>query len=102
MLNLTWTAIERLRKLIEEHPEDPVVRITLRDLDDQRLSMAITLEPAAQEEDEVQHIEGLTIALERRSVHRTNGMTVDYRESQGFSFVHPPPNELGLIMPSSN
>jgi len=56
MLNLTWTAIERLRKLIEEHPEDPVVRITLRDLDDQRLSLAITLEPAIQEEDEVQHI----------------------------------------------
>ncbi|MCE3224032.1 MAG: putative Iron-sulfur cluster assembly protein [Nitrospira sp.] len=102
MLNLTWTAIERLRKLIEEHPEDPVVRITLRDLDDQRLSLAITLEPSAQEEDEVQHIEGLTIALERKSVHRTNGMTVDYQEAKGFSFVHPQANELGLIMPSNN
>ena len=102
MLNLTWTAIERLRKLIEEHPEDLVVRITLRDLDDQRLSLAITLEPSAQEEDEVQHIEGLTIALERKSVHRTSGMTVDYQEAKGFSFVHPPANELGLIMPSSN
>jgi Fe-S cluster assembly iron-binding protein IscA len=102
MLNLTWTAIERLRKLIEEHPEDPVVRITLRDLDDHRLSLAITLESAAQEEDEVQHIEGLTIALERRSVHRTSGMTVDYKDPGGFSFVHPPANELGLIMPSSN
>ena len=102
MLNLTWTAIERLQKLIEEHPEDPLVRITLRDLDDQRLSLAITLEPAAQEEDEVQHIEGLTIALDRSSVHRTNGMTVDYREEKGFSFVHPPAEDLGLIMPSSN
>ena len=102
MLNLTWTAIERLRKLIEEHPDDPVVRITLRDLDDERLSLAITLEPATQEEDEVQHIEGLTIALDRTSVHRTNGMTVDYQEAKGFSFVHPPGNELGLIMPSSN
>ena len=102
MLNLTWTAIERLQKLIEEHPEDPVVRITLRDLDDQRLSLAIMLEPAAQEEDEVQHIEGLTIALDRSSVHRTNGMTIDYREEKGFSFVHPPAEDLGLIMPSSN
>jgi len=102
MLNLTWTAIERLRKLIEEHPEDPVVRITLRDLDDQRLSLAITLEPAIQEEDEVQHIEGLTIALERSSVHRTNGMTVDFQAEKGFTFVHPQANELGLIMPSSN
>ncbi|MCC2643747.1 MAG: putative Iron-sulfur cluster assembly protein [Nitrospira sp.] len=101
MLNLTWAAIERLRELIEEHPEDPVVRITLRDLDEQRLSLSITLESAAQEEDEVQHIEGLTIALDRTSVHRTNGMTVDYQE-KGFTFVHPPGNELGLIMPSNN
>ena len=102
MLNLTWTAIERLRKLIEEHPEDPVVRITLRDLDDQHLSLAITLEPAAQEEDEVQHIEGLTIALDRASVHRTNGMTVDYQEREGFTSCIRRRNELGLIMPSNN
>jgi Fe-S cluster assembly iron-binding protein IscA len=102
MLNLTWTAIERLRKLIEEHPEDPVVRITLRDLDEQHLSLSITLEPAALEEDEVQHIEGLAIALDRASVHRTNGMTVDYQEREGFTFVHPQGNELGLIMPSNN
>ncbi|MBA2486028.1 MAG: hypothetical protein H0V35_08005 [Nitrospira sp.] len=102
MLNLTWTAIGRLRKLIEEHPEDPVVRITLRDLDEERLSLSITLEAAAQEEDEVEHIEGLTIALERASVHRTNGMTVDYQEAKGFSFVHPPPGQLELIMPSNN
>ncbi|HNP82594.1 MAG TPA: hypothetical protein PKN47_14115 [Nitrospira sp.] len=102
MMNLTWSAIERLRKLIEEHPEDPVVRITLRDVDQQRLALSITLEPAALEEDEVQHIEGLTIALERSSVHRTNGMTVDFHADKGFTFVHPPADELGLIMPSSN
>ncbi|MCS6289287.1 MAG: hypothetical protein H8K10_09955 [Nitrospira sp.] len=102
MLNLTWTAIERLRKLIEEHPDDPVVRITLRDVDAQRLSLSITLEPAAQEEDEVQHFEGLTVALDRASVHRTNGMTVDFQTDKGFTFVHPPAEELGLIIPSSN
>ena len=102
MLNLTWTAIERLRKLIEEHLEDPVVRITLRDLDDQRLSLAITLEPAIQEEDEVQRIEGLTIALDRASVHRTSGMTVDYQDGRGFTFVHPSSSDAGLIMPGRN
>ncbi len=101
MMNLTWTAIERLRKLIEEHPEDPVVRITLRDVDAQRLSLSITLEPSAQEEDEVQHIEGLTVALERGSVHRTNGMTVDYRDGR-FNFVHPSASDQDLIMPSRN
>jgi Fe-S cluster assembly iron-binding protein IscA len=102
MLNLTWTAIERLRKLIEEHPEDPVVRITLRDVDAQRLSLSITLEEAAREEDVVEQIEGLTIALDRSSAHRTNGMTVDFQAEKGFTFVHPQANELGLIMPSSN
>lgn len=102
MMNLTWSAIERLRTLTNEHPEDPVVRITLRDVDEQRLSLSITLEPAAQEEDEVQHIEGLTVALERASVHRTNGMTVDFQAGKGFTFVHPPAEDLGLIMPSSN
>ncbi len=102
MLHLTWTAIDRLRKLIKEHPDDPVVRITLRDLDDNRLSLAITLEPAAQEEDQVQHIEGLTIALDRASVHRTTGMMVEFQEAKGFSFVHPPPGALGLIVPSIN
>mgnify|MGYP001042370008 FL=1 len=102
MLNLTWAAIERLRQLVEEHPQDPVVRITLRDVDDTRLSLSITLESAAQEQDEVQEVGGLTVAVERRSVSRTNGLTVDYREGGGFSFVHPPATDLGLIMPGRN
>ena len=32
MLNLTRTALERLRALIREHPDDPVVRIAVRDV----------------------------------------------------------------------
>ncbi|MBA5868845.1 MAG: hypothetical protein GDA68_02385 [Nitrospira sp. CR2.1] len=102
MLTLTRTALERLRTLIQEHPEDPVVRITLRDVNTQRLSLSITLEATIHEDDAVEQIDGVTVALDRASAHRTDGMTVDYREPGGFSFSHPPGEELGLIMPSRN
>ena len=101
MLTLTQKAVDRLRALLLEHPEDPVVRIAVRDVNEQRLSLSITLEAAVREEDVVEQIEGLTIALDRSSAHRTGGMTVDYQAGR-FSFAHPPANELGLIMPGRN
>ncbi|MCC6965413.1 MAG: hypothetical protein IT391_03905 [Nitrospira sp.] len=102
MLTLTPKAVDRLRALLLEHPEDPVVRIAVRDVNAQRLSFSITLEEAAREADVVERIEGLTIALDRSSAHRTSGMTVDFQAGKGFLFAHPPADELGLIMPSSN
>lgn len=102
MLHLTRTALERLRTLIQEHPEDPIVRIAVRDVNTQRLSLSITLEATTREDDAVEQIDGVTVALDRASAHRTNGMTVNYREPGGFSFAHPPAEELGLIMPSRN
>ena len=102
MLTLTQKAVDRLRALLAEHPEDPVVRIAVRDVNAQRLSLSITLEEAAREEDVVEQIEGLTIALDRSSAHRTSGMTVDFQAGKGFMFAHPPVNDLGLIMPGSN
>ncbi len=101
MLTLTQKAVDRLRALILEHPEDPVVRVAVRNVNAQRLSLSITLEAEARDDDAVEQIEGLTVALDRASAQRTSGMTVDYRDG-GFSFVHPPANELGLIMPSRN
>ena len=50
-LTLTQKAVDRLRALLLEHPEDPVVRIAVRDVNAQRLSLSITLEEAAREED---------------------------------------------------
>ncbi|MCW5798770.1 MAG: Fe-Sbiosyn domain-containing protein [Nitrospira sp.] len=100
MLTLTQKAVDRLRALLLEHPEDPVVRIAVRDVNEQRLSLSITLEAAVREEDVVEQIEGLTIALDRSSAHRTSGMTVDFQANKGFLFAHPPASELGLIMPS--
>ncbi|CAE6724879.1 MAG: hypothetical protein H8K06_17360 [Nitrospira sp.] len=102
MLTLTQTALERLRTLIQEHPEDPIVRIALRDVNAQRLSLSITLESTTREDDAVEQIDGVTVALDRASAHRTSGMTVDFQADKGFLFVHPPANELGLIMPGRN
>ncbi len=102
MLHVTWNAVAHLRTLVEEHPEDPVVRVMVRDLDDRRLSFSIVLESAPQPEDEVQHLDGLAVAVDRASVHRMDGMTLDYDATKGFTFLHPPPADLTLGMPSTN
>jgi len=95
MMHVTLSAIEKLKALIEEHPEDPVVRVTLRDLDDTKLSFSIVLDSSAQPEDEVQELDGVTIAIEGASAPRMDGIMLDYREPDGFKFLHP--NDPGLI-----
>jgi iron-sulfur cluster assembly protein len=88
MIAVTVAAIARLKAIQVNHPEDPVVRISVRDLDDSRLSFSITLEANTLPEDDVQHIDGLTIAVDRRSAPRMEGVTVDYTETDGFRFLH--------------
>ena len=103
MLNVTLSAIEKLKALIEEHPEDPIVRITLTDVDDARLSFSIVLDNAAQPEDVVQNLDGVTIAIENKSAPRMDGITLDYREPDGFKFLHPDdPNMIRLTLPQLN
>ena len=60
----------------------------MRDLDDSRLSFGITLEANTQADDDVQQIDGLTIAVARRSAPRMEGVTVYYTEADGFRFLH--------------
>jgi Fe-S cluster assembly iron-binding protein IscA len=88
MIAVTVAAIARLKAIQVNHPEDPVVRISVRDLDDSRLSFSITLEANTLPEDDVQHIDGLTIAVDRRSAPRMEGVTVYYTETDGFRFLH--------------
>lgn len=88
MISLTLAAIARLKAIQLHHPEDPIVRISVRDLDDSRLSFSITLESNAESSDTVQQIDGLTIAMDRRSAARMEGVLVDYSESTGFRFLH--------------
>ncbi|HET9961482.1 MAG TPA: iron-sulfur cluster biosynthesis family protein [Nitrospiraceae bacterium] len=102
LLHLTWKAVEHLRKLVQDHPEEPVVRVQVRDLDERRLSFSIMLDSTAHPEDEVQHIEDLAVAVDRTSVHRMDGMTLDYEAGKGFVFLHPPSNDMNLIMPHNN
>ena len=89
MIAVTPAAIRQLRKLVAEHPDDPIVRLTLHDLDEQRLGLGITLEAMPQPDDEIQDCDGLTVAVEARSAARMDGITLDYREPEGFKFLHP-------------
>ncbi|MGH7257959.1 MAG: iron-sulfur cluster biosynthesis family protein [Nitrospiraceae bacterium] len=95
MMLMTRTAVEKLRTLIQEHPDDPIVRVAVRDLDETRLSFTITLDNTTQPTDDVQEIGGLTIAVEGASAPRMDGITVDYAEPSGFVFLHP--DEPGTI-----
>jgi len=88
MIAVTVAAIEKLKAIQVHHPEDPIVRISVRDVDHSRLSFSITLEATTQPDDEVQQVDGLTIAVDRPSAPRMEGVTVDYSESDGFRFLH--------------
>lgn len=88
MISVTVAAIAKLKAIEANHPEDPVVRISVRDVDHSRLSFSITLEAAAQPDDLVQEVDGLTIAVDPLSSPRMEGVTVDYSESGGFRFLH--------------
>ncbi len=104
MIIVTQTAIDKLKALLAEHPEEKVVRITVKDLDDRRLTFGLTLEEAAQPDDAIQVIEGLTVAVEGQSAQRMDGMTVNYREPGGFTFLHPSPPAMPddlILRPSS-
>ena len=103
MLHVTIAAIERFKALIKEHPEDPIVRVTLRDLDETKLSFSIALDSSIQPEDDVQELDGVTIAVEGKSAARMDGITLDYREPDGFKFLHPDnPDLIKLTLPQLN
>ncbi|MEK6640414.1 MAG: iron-sulfur cluster biosynthesis family protein [Nitrospirota bacterium] len=88
MIAVTLAAITKLRAIQTHHPEDPIVRISVRDVDDSRLSFSITLEATTQPDDDVQQMDGLTIAVDRRSASRMERVTIDYTEASGFRFLH--------------
>jgi len=88
MISITVAAIAKLKAIQVHHPEDPVVRVSVRDVDQSRLSFSITLEATTQPDDHIQQVDGLTIAVDRPSAPRMEGVTVDYSESDGFRFIH--------------
>ena len=88
MIAVTIAAIAKLKAIQIHHPEDPIVRISVSELDDSRLSFSITLEANTRPDDDVQQVDGLTIAVDRRSAPRMEGVTVDYTEADGFRFLH--------------
>jgi len=101
MIIMTRSAIDKLKALLLEHPEENIVRITVKDMDEHRLTFGITLEEALRPDDQIQEVEGLTVAVEGQSVQRMDGMTVDYQEPGGFKFLHPAPPDGLTLGPSS-
>jgi iron-sulfur cluster assembly protein len=93
MIKVTQSAMQHLKALILAHPEDPIVRVQVKDLDDHRLTFNITLEDKVQPGDEVQTIHGLTVAVAGGSAARLEGITMDYQEPGGFKFHHAEPQE---------
>jgi len=93
MIRVTPSAIRELKTLLIEHPEDPIIRLSVKDLDDNQIGFRITLEDSIQPDDEVQHIDGLTIAVEGQSISRMDGIILDYQKPGGFKFHHPEPQE---------
>lgn len=87
-MKLTRSAVEQLKALIREHPEDSIVRVQVRDLDEQRLSFSITLEDRVQPDDEVQRVDGVTVAIPTAKAVRMQDILMDYHEPDGFKFHH--------------
>ena len=98
MVIVTPAALAKLGALIVEHPEDPVVRLTIIDRDDDRIVFGITLESAARPDDVVQEYNGLTIATEARSAARMDGVTLWITESRaGFDSSIPIRHLLKMV-----
>jgi len=88
MMKVTRSAVEHLKALVLAHPEDPIVRVQVRDLDEHRLTFNLTLEATVQPDDAVQALDGLTVAVAASSAARLDGITMDYQEPGGFKFHH--------------
>src|SRR5262245_35071728 len=88
MIAVTVAAIEKLKSIQVIHPAVPVGLISVRYVDDSRLRFSIALVATTQSDDDVQQVDGLTIAVDRLSAPRMDGVTVDYSESDGFRFLH--------------
>jgi Fe-S cluster assembly iron-binding protein IscA len=89
MIIVTPAAQRQLLQLIAAHPEDPLVRLSVKDLDHARIAFSITLESEPHADDQVQNLDGMQIAVEGRSAARLDGITIDYEEPGGFRFLHP-------------
>lgn len=99
-MKLTRAAVERLKALVLEHPEDPIVHVRVIDLDNQRLEFTITLENQVGFDDQAQTIDDLTVTIPAVSVARMDELTIDFHDGDGFSFHHngnaDQPNDLRL------
>ena len=82
-------ATDKIKAIMREHPEDPIVRIATRNLTKSKLQYSITLEGVTQPNDNVQEINEITVVIEERSAPMMDGVTIDFDDIKGFTFIHP-------------
>ena len=70
MSHVTPAAHHHLIQLLSEHPEERLVRIEMKDIDDHRIAFNIALESDEKPDDAVHVCDGLTIAVAANSVAR--------------------------------
>jgi Fe-S cluster assembly iron-binding protein IscA len=101
MLIVTPAAHAVLRNLLIEHPEERLVRLAVKDLDEARVAISISLEHAPHPEDRIQENQGIILAIAADSVSRLDGATLEYTDNS-FRLEHPNPplRELRLISPN--
>ena len=63
MIHVTPAAHHHLIQLLSEHPEEHLVRIEMKDIDDHRIAFNIALESDEKPDDAVHVCDGLTIAV---------------------------------------
>jgi Fe-S cluster assembly iron-binding protein IscA len=89
ILRLSRAAVTALREELTAHPGESVVRLAVRDVDEARVSLDITLDAGPHAGDQLQISDGVTIAVAAQSVDRLRGAVLEYDPARGFSLRHP-------------
>ena len=94
MIILTPQAVQKLKSLLAEHPEESLVRVAIVEEGDDTLTHRITLEDAVKEGDYIQDCDGVTVVMDAQTTPLMDGVALDYKETgskPGFIFKHPEP-----------
>ncbi len=98
-VQMTPSAVKRLRQLLNEHPEESFVRLAIHGEGETLITHRITLEDRAKEGDEELEIDGVKVVMDPQTAQRMSGVTLDYSETgpkPAFSFRHPDAEPEGL------
>jgi Fe-S cluster assembly iron-binding protein IscA len=88
-MKLIRSAVEWLKALVVEHPEDPIVRVQVKGVDNHAAAgFQHMLEDKIQPDDPGQSIDGRMVAIPTACAKRMDGITMDYQNPGGLKFHH--------------